>query len=479
MLLGILFVSTSALSGQKADSNRVLTVETSVFATGSEAPLFLHMNQLGRFDERSSNAVLGIGYHYGKAITENVRLRFNTRLNGRISDRSAFFFEELEAQISTPLGSLKIGRYIEEQGLSSEFLGPASFGSMMVSRNATPPFRISYQSPGFQPVPFTYGFLRWRGTFTHGWMGGNRYVENVLLHQKSFYLNLNLWIFQGYGGFIHNVVWGGTHPEFGTTNPSFANFFRVVSGLGGGGNQPFAERNNSLGNSVAAYDYGFRLDLTKVVFHVYRLFYVEDSPGLRYRSPWDGVWGGSIEFSDPILGVQRIGYEHVFTKHQGRRQDLDPPDPLGADNYYNHFYYQSGWTHFGRVLGLPLMLTNPGLENPFFTANDQAITNNIIVAHHSFIEGEMGVFKYRINGIFSRNYGTLVDQKQLGQPGSLSGLRKDQMYMSLLISKTVDHSVLSDVRMQIAGDTGDLWKRNFGALITLRFKIDLKSSLNI
>jgi hypothetical protein len=82
----------------------------------------------------------------------------------------------------------------------------------------------------------------------------------------------------------------------------------------------------------------------------------------------DGAYGIFWELPD-YSALRGLIYEYVQTTVQS--------GPLGsrngADDYFNHYVYESGWTYKDRVVGLPFFTTAEGLP---------PIINNRISAHH-------------------------------------------------------------------------------------------------
>src|SRR5690625_6839918 len=68
----------------------------------------------------------------------------------------------------------------------------------------------------WMPIPFTAEFLQIKAHIAHGWLGSNRHVDNVLLHEKAGHLRIGGRLpVNVYGGIAHYAHWGGVSPEFG------------------------------------------------------------------------------------------------------------------------------------------------------------------------------------------------------------------------------------------------------------------------
>ena len=100
---------------------------------------------------------------------------------------------------------------------------------------------------------------------------------------------------------------------------------------------PLGEVNNTVGNSIGAYDFNLGLTFNNLNINIYRLFYLEDKVSTRFRSPWDGSWGVILK-PDNLILIKNIIWEHVNTK----KMDSFDWEPRGTANYYNHGIYKLG-----------------------------------------------------------------------------------------------------------------------------------------
>jgi hypothetical protein len=259
--------------------------------------------------------------------------------------------------------------------------------------------KISIAVPRYLDVPGTHEFLAVRGYLAHGWFGSGRYVYRPYLHEKYAYLRIRFpgLPVQGHAGFIHNVVWAGTHPILGNLPDGFNNFLRVLTGQGApeNSNAPRGEQTNVLGNTVAAYDFAVTFNVEGVRGRASRQFYVEDTVGLAFRNAWDGLWSLSLRRAETGHLIDALLYEHLRTTRQGARFDLG--ERRGADSYYNNGIYRNGWTYRERTIGTPLLTAGTSVPG---------IVNNIVVAHHVGLAGTVRPhLRYRALLTYSRNYG--------------------------------------------------------------------------
>lgn len=471
--LFLLIFGSLNLSLVKAQSFGDLGIEYQFMGANSKLPWWMHVNKGGAVDPTSANALTNVSYADKIDFKSDLSFQYGADVIVRASEHKTAVFRQAYVKTHYSNYELAFGRYYDPIGLSETFMGDLGMGSMMVSKNAIPVPKIGFKTTGFLRVPLTFNLFRWSASFAHGWLGGNRNVKDAYLHQKTFYLNLNLWAFQGYGGLVHNAVWGGVSPIYGKLPQSFSDYLTIVTGISPNNSKRVipGENDNVFGNSVAAYDFGFTLTLKALVFKAYRLFYHEDTVSLRFRNAWDGVWGGSFEFTKPLFGIKSIGHEFMYLVRQGQLRDGSVIEPPGADNAYNNFMYSTGWTHYGRVIGNPLILMNPGTDSPYFYPNTMPITNNIIIAHHSFINATLGDVDYTLHFIYSKNHGTVQDLYELGEPYDIKRIRKEEFYVTLKTIYSLKKELNLDFIAEFSADLGKLYSNRYGLMLGLRLNI--------
>ncbi|MFH5831083.1 capsule assembly Wzi family protein [Halalkalibaculum sp. DA3122] len=401
---------------------------TNLSGFDSELPFWLHANKLGIYDQRSANSLLYTEFQQPLVNGDRLSLQTSGRLMGRAAEESTLGIHTLSATLNYRFVRFRAGKFEDPIGMNYH---PLSSGSMMYSRNTEPVPKLALHTDGFVDLPLTRGHLQFSSYISHGWFEDSRYVKNSYLHQKYLYLKINYKMLEVIGGIIHNVQWGGLHPERGQQPSSFSDFWHVLLAKGADqdSNAPRGEVSNALGNSVAAYDFNLRISLDRYRLTFYRLFYLEDKVSTRFRSPWDGMWGGGIVRKAEHPLVKALLYEHLNTK----RQDAFDFEPRGTASYYNNSFYPSGWTYKNRVLGNPLLLTDGSNYRPIY--------NNIVVAHHlggrGFITPHI---EWKAFYTYSRNYGTVGDQiiETLPPPRQHTTYGK---YRPLEELKKVNHSI--------------------------------------
>ncbi len=447
------------LPGRAKSQNTTYKVRTGIYAgTAGELPFWFYSNINGKIDPSGTNFLNELSFHH--LFMDNGTLLLSGGVNTvlRFSDDKSVHLSELYIQARAYGLQLDAGRFRQPIGLNNHQL---SVGSMMVSDNAIPIPKISISTPEFMEVPFTDGFLQYKGMFSHGWLEGSRYVSNAFLHQKYFYLRVNAGSFSGTGGIIHNAQWGGESPQFGRLPQSFGDYLRLISGMGANpeSNAPGGEISNVMGNSVAAYEFGLAYRHDQYRISVTRLFYLEDKVSTRFRSPWDGVWGANLTFDNNNGLLHAITYEHINTKNQ----DAKSWELIGRRDYYDNFVYRSGWTYENRTLGIPLILFD-----------GTTITNNVLIGHHVGFKGKgTDNLAYRILFTYSRNYGVRDDWVSRGGdsiPNDRDDIipreqfRQDQYSWLVQFKYTLQNLEGLQVDLSIGSDTGKLYANNLGVM---------------
>jgi hypothetical protein len=333
---------------------------------------------------------------------------------------------------------------------------------MIQSGNASPIPKVRLYTPDFVVIPGTDQWLSFKGYFAHGWMERGRIASGAYLHQKYLYLRLfrkTNW-FNIYGGFTHNVTWAGNHPNFGNLPDGFKNFMRVFFAKNIDEDDPDFpdnETGGTLGNTTAGYDTAIEMDFNFARFMIHRLFYLEDRPGLWFRSPLDGLWGLSIDIKETDW-VQKVIWEHLNTTKQGSKSF----EQRGADNYYSNSIYSTGWTYHNKTIGSPFLFTYP---------SGIGVQNNIVVMHHVGIEGSLfQSMDYKLLGSYSRNYGAkriIRDSENINwDNGRFS--RRDQY--SFLLQTALNLKKDIKLKVDVAYDTGELYTDQVGATIGLLYQ---------
>ena len=378
-----------------------------------------HTTLLGSADraERAGtglDAGLGPGRDAGSdaGFRQNAGLRLDAgfRLDTRISDGdNRLGFGELYLHFRAFGWQLSAGRFHDTIGLGSD--GLLTTGSMMQSRNALQPIRLRLSTPDFLPIPLTDRAVWFKARWSESITTDARFVDRTRIHQKYLYLQVrpaDEWRLTA--GIVHNLMWGGRHPEMGRLHGSFRSWLNDVFA------QPDREVFGNVtpfGNGLGAYEFGAEYRGRSWSAGAYRMFYIEDRESLHLPNPWDGTWIAWLDLHGqdgpvrPRRLVRYLTYEHVNTK----KQDADDWDAYGRGRYYSHNVFRDGWVHHGQTLGTPLILIDPEKQ----VDRSRVLVNNIVLAHHLGVAGHVSDrFTYRLLATYSRNYGTCHDQTSGG-----------------------------------------------------------------
>ena len=317
-----------------------------------------------------------------------------------------------------------------------------------------------------------------RGNLAHYQPVDNRYVKGMMIHDKSLELKFT---FDGKvelsGGMEHIVQWGGFSPSEGRQPSSFRDYLKVFFACKGGKDAHVSDQLNALGNHLGR-EY-VRLLLRQDVFNItfqYDKPY-EDYSGTRFQNFPDGVWTMKFSLSDRNAAVTDLLYEFVSTTLQSgpvhdrpatpdEIAEQDPDSPFygrvvlgGCDDYFNNSIYRSGWTYYGRTIGLPL------INGVAFNEDGVAVRlqNNRIRAHHFGVSGNVWKLPYTFKATYSRNYGCY------GQAES-SFYTSKPWQLSLALEACVNNKVTRmpvDIHLGLYSDVGELYPDSFG--LTLKF----------
>ena len=438
-----------------------------VISSNSTTPFWLHSNRNGVVARDGSHFLSRFQAHGSDDLFGPVTIHYGADLIARPGSSSTLHFNQGYVKFRAYGMELAAGRFMH---ISPEYNERLGMGSLGVSGNTTPVPQIRVGFYDWVPLPLTNGLFEIKAHVAHGWLGSNRFVDNVLYHEKvgfgriggDFPLNI-------YGGIHHFAKWGGESPvaEHGKLPSTFADFWRVFIVVGGDEEAPVIEQDYMLGDHLGAWDFGFYLDLNDVNLKVYRQFPLETKDNLKFKSLQDALTGLHFTFSDQFaLPVKEFIYEHLYTKWQDgpRRENFtddgipcsDPSvecrDPFrGNENYYNHGIYRSGWTYQGSTIGNPLFI--PGLPNV-------GIINNRIVAHHIGILSQHGRISLTTRATYSRNYGTWNDpfEERASQWSFAAGIE----------TPVTISNFPATMLLETAYDNGDLVGNQFGILFGLR-----------
>lgn len=365
--------------------------------------------------------------------------------------------------------TLQVGRRKQWVGLADSTLG---IGSYAWSGNALPIPKIQLGLTRFTAVPFTKGWLSVLGFYSEGWFEKGRPVTSELkLHQKQFYGRVGKpgSKLKFYGGFNHQVQWGGKSPYLtvdGQMPKGLNNYFRMVFGSRGV-NQVATnfDSTNRVGNHLGSIDVAFEINGKRANWFFYRQNIYEDGSLYYLSSIADGLNGLRIRrknVSQQGFSIHDIVLEGMYTKSQGGPSFIiDQNLKRGKDNYFNNAQVRDGWSYFDRTLGTPFITPTSETIWKFPNYGDAFTSNNRVWVIHTGLGGTLSrnvewstKLSYSSNGgVYDLAFPTTVYQ--------FSGLVRVQARTGWLGGNTL-------LSGSLAADLGGLYPTSYGLMLSMR-----------
>ncbi|GAB2520299.1 hypothetical protein GCM10027085_07740 [Spirosoma aerophilum] len=302
-----------------------------------------------------------------------------------------------------------------------------------------------------------------------------------MLHQKSLYLRLGriTSTVKLYGGFNHQVVWGGQSdkligtglvPSDGRLPSSLRDYYYVVVGDRNSRTDSSAytyfEITNRVGNHLGTIDLGAEIDLVRHTLFFYRQNIYEDGSLFSLINIADGLNGVRIRRNDPRAVVRDIVIEFLNTTSQGGPEFIiNDPLKRGKDDYFNHQQYRDGWAYRQHTIGTPFIPPALGPQDQYpsgtFTANNRVYVFHTGIAGSLPVRGRAleGALAYQVKLSYSRNLGTY--NNPFNSP-------RDQF--SAYASVVAPLNVLGGIHLTatLAADAGTLYQNSVGTFISIR-----------
>jgi hypothetical protein len=441
-------------------------------ATKDITPFWIVNNTYGTVPLRSGNAYVRGNMYWSRYFNNDFRICSEIDLESARRHSSSFFVQQLYISLSYKSLSLTVGA---KEYYNSILHKSLSLGDFTYSPNARPIPGINLSIPEFITVPLTRGIFLFKGDFAVDKSTDSRYIEqtkypeedyakDILWHHKSLFflfqdpqrhfpLSLTF-------GFVHAAQWGGwTSGEgLGKLPHSFDDFVRIVLGKGGGDNASLGEQINVLGNHLGTYSLKIGYKHPKIDISGYKQHYFDDKSGMEYANWRDGIWGLECAFNNRSL-LKKLVFEYINTTNQSGPMHFlgaenRPSRGGGNDDYYNHTQYITGWSHWGRSIGNPL-LTSPEYSK------DGAIyfQNNRVKGLHLGLEGMISpAFSYRILATGMYAWGRL----------SYPFLKRKEDFSTLFEGSYIPPRLKEwKIGLQTALDFGDLYGHHFGCALKI------------
>jgi len=269
-------------------------------------------------------------------------------------------------------------------------------------------------------IPYTKEHLWIEGAFGDYKTMDSRYVSNALVHNTRLGIILKFNRFSFGLSLDHYAMWGGRHPVHGDMPATFDNYWRMVFGMSAGSSGTSSDVKNVIGNQLGAekFKFAWQGDGWRVVAQ-HDIMY-DDKSGMLFHNFPDGVNTVWFGFDDKRKWVSDVLFEYVNSMNQsGPKHEIKDEKGQtiilgGNDNYFNNGYYLSGWTYYGRIIGLPLFL-------PAEKVNGEArgVMSNRIQSYHIGLGGQLfKLMPYKLMLTWTNHFGTYdhpIENSPFGQ----------------------------------------------------------------
>lgn len=450
------------------------------YTSGGTVPFWLRSNQFGNVPlDGASMSLIGFArkdYDPGKEKLFDWGASFEGRAN--LGQGSNLTLIEGYGKVRLGIFELRAGRSKKITGFCDTTLTSGSWAISGTSQGI-PEVELSVRD--YWSLPWLGGLFAFKGNFSHGWMGDKQISRYVLqdtltlksyLHQKSLYGRFGKpsWKVKFYGGFNHQVVWGGEQDYYlddYTLNP-WETFYYVVTGKRYTNGYIREERQ---GNHLGSVDLGLEFEVSGVKILLYRQNPYEVGGLAHLANIQDGLNGVMIENlhqegSNTVW--RKLLFELLYTKNQAGRP-WSPEYGSPYEPYYNHGQYLTGWSYSGTGLGTPFISTREYLRHELPAHPDTYFVNNRVMVFHLAGTGTIEETDVTFKATWSRNFGTYytTDEEQstgISDPGS-SGIfgRKGQFSAFIELDRMVSNNI--GVGITGAADIGELYYNSAGLFL--------------
>ncbi len=448
--LPLFFCFLLTLSVRAQDSLRLMVETMGAASVLDEAlPHWMAFNRYGFLPSDKSGGYARVEIKRPFTLGEDFKI--STEFDG-IGNTSEVFIHEAYINFQWKNWTLQTGfNEINNQYFPDDL----STGHLFASPNAPTIPKVTFGVLEYSDVPWTKGYLQYRGALSQGILEEDRPVSRALYHEKYASIRTRKLPLNIHFGFMHNALFGG---EFNGQKQS-TNYFEVFLGRQSTNSNVNGDSSNAAGAHFGIFDYGVSLETTEADIDFF------------YHQPWTD--GSSLkDFSagtkDYMLGIHvklknqewisEILYENINTIHQsgeglpdpwinGRGYNFDELRVLdydqfvldefgivasgltfeefvsiiefetnenlpfgGRDSYYVNRGFPSGNTYRGFVIGNSLFLTaNRLMElNGVISNESELVINNRVQAQHIGVKGNIVPFDidYKVLVTFTRNLGT-------------------------------------------------------------------------
>jgi len=441
--------------------------------SGKYTPFWITSNTYGTVPIRPNNGYIRGDLAWEHSFANDIKLEAKADVLTAAKQTSSFWIQQLYAAISNRNVYFFIGAKERYNSMLDKDL---SIGDMTYSMNARPIPEANFAFPNYTNLPFTKGYLQFKGDFAIGKSFDNNYILrtmspgavyniDLLWHHKSLFFKWedpdDHFPFWGIIGLEHAAQWAGSNSFYGRNSATLKNFIRVVLCESGDSQASLGDQENVLGNHLGTYNVKIAYKGKKLQVALYKQHYFEDNSGLEMANWRDGIYGVECSLSKQSF-LKKVVLEYLQTTNQsGPLHFLFYDNKLypkarggGDDDYYNNFYYVTGWSYFGRGIGNAL-LTSPEYND------DHALgfENNRVKAIHLGLEGTItSEFSYRALFTGMQAWGTSY------LPFTQ---RKDDFSSLLECIYKPEKQKGWQIGLQVSFDKGALYEDNFGCSLKI------------
>ena len=344
-----------------------------------------------------------------------------------------------------------------------------SSGSLGLSGNSLPIPEIKL-SLDYTDIPFTNGWIQFKGQIGHGWMGDHQFMKSAYLHEKNIYFRLGKRKLKLYGGLQHYAVWGGSRSDFLKLDKTWGGFWNVfLAKESDDGSTTGQIRPNRSGDQRGVIEAGAEWENDDYKINLNNQTPFDMGQGIDIRNI-DRLLSLNITNKKPGAKLKKLVLEFIYTKQMNDFYALQY-----RENYYNNGIYRTGWEYNDQIIGTPLFLNRVRGSKYFDDVKpydwdapqreigglSNIINNRVVGGHVAFVYEINKAFSTKTKLTYTKNYGK-YGPEHFETPVS-------QAYTMEEVSWRVPNSQLS-LSGTIAYDFGKLYN-NFGSMIGLQWQL--------
>jgi hypothetical protein len=478
--LSLVLSSIATLAQAQEQPIRYQVEAQGIYNSDERVPFWFRSNQFGSVPLEGAS-----GSFLGKVVKDydaerSALLDWGFGLEGR-----ANLGKEAQGTLIEAYGKLRLGIFQLKAGRSKEISGLVgdsllSSGSFSISGTALGVPQVSLSIPEFYTIPVFNGMFAIKGNFAHGWLGtlplredGRIPEAKTYFHQSSFYGRIGKpeGHFKVYGGFNHQAFWGNYSEIFSRRYEpisTWQEFIKVVTGQKYNGSK--------VGNHTGSIDLAAEYEFPGVKVKAYRQHLYEIGALAELANLRDGLNG--LTFTNLNVDESRsliwkkLLLEVFYTKNQAG-EAWSKTTESGAENYYNNYQYDNGWSYYGLNLGSPFITDRQFARDELAGHPTQHFINNRLFLMHLGFEGAVKDIMIRTKLSYSRNYGTfrtsagpyrLFEQVVQADP-NLYFTPVNQFSFYLEGRKAFRNNVVAG--LMLAGDNGRLLYNSAGVIASI------------